>query len=339
MPPTMSAPEPSLRRHHLRGLSPHGFHRVVYYEWGEPDNARVAICVHGLTRNGRDFDTLARALAATHRVLAVDLPGRGESEWLRDPLDYGFPTYLATLTALIARSGAESVDWVGTSLGGLLGIVMAAQHDTPVRRLVVNDIGPAIEAAALRRIGEYVGQAPVFDSLGAAIEHIRTVSAPFGNLTPEQWEHLTRSSVVQRDQGRWHLRYDPAIAVPFKAAPAPPDLWTVWDAIRSPTLVLRGRESDVLSPATAHAMTQRGPRARLVEFDDVGHAPALLDAAPDRADRRVPARVRRRLARRVLHLCDPAIARPRLSTARRAAPWRASLRIDTMLRPTRPAWP
>ena len=268
-----------MRPRHLLGLSAHGFHRVAYYEWGDPPNPRVVICVHGLTRNGRDFDALARSLAPTHRVLAVDMPGRGESDWLRDPLDYAFPTYLGTLTALIAGSGADAIDWVGTSMGGLLGMVMAAQPDTPVRHLVVNDIGPAIEPAALSRISEYVGATPTFDSLADAIEHIRKVSAPFGNLSAEQWHALTRSSVVQRDQGRWHLRYDPAIAVPFKAAPAPPNLWPVWDAIRCPTLLLRGRDSDLLAPATAQAMTQRGPRPQLVEFDGVGHAPALLDPA------------------------------------------------------------
>src|SRR5438876_3351435 len=155
---TRSAP----REHHLLGLSPHGFHRVVYYEWGERDNASVVICVHGVGRNARDFDVLGDALSSTHRVLAIDMPGRGESDWLSDPNDYTFPTYLTTLTALIARSGADTVDWVGTSMGGLLGIVMAAQPKTPIGRLVVNDVGPAIEPAALERIRGYFGTDPTF---------------------------------------------------------------------------------------------------------------------------------------------------------------------------------
>ncbi len=249
---------------------------MAYHEWGKPDNPRVVICVHGLARTGRDFDVLGEALAATHRVLAVDLPGRGASDWLADPNDYTFPTYLAALTALIARSGADEVAWVGTSLGGLLGIVLAAQPDTPVRRLIVNDVGTVIEAAALARIGTYVGQDPTFATIEEIATYVRTISAPFGALSDAQWEHLVQTSVVQRPDGRWGMHYDPGIAVPFRAAPAPPDLWPLWDAIACPTLVLRGADSDLLSAATAAAMAARGPRPKVVTFDGVGHAPMLL---------------------------------------------------------------
>ena len=262
----------------LRSLSPHGFHRVVYYEWGDPANGRVVICVHGLSRNGRDFDVLGEALAGTHRVIAVDMPGRGASQWLPDANDYVFPTYLTTLTALVARSNAQEVAWVGTSMGALLGMAMAAQRDTPVTRLVVNDAGPLVEPAALARIREYLGLAPTFATFAEADAYIRAVSAPFGALTDAQWDHLTRTSVAQDAQGRWSLTYDPAIALPFRSTAAPPDLWPLWDAIRCPTLLLRGAESDLLSPATAQAMTERGPKARLVEFPGVGHAPTLLSA-------------------------------------------------------------
>jgi pimeloyl-ACP methyl ester carboxylesterase len=261
------------------GLSPHGFHRVVYYEWGDPANDRVVICVHGLSRNGRDFDVLGEALSETHRVIAVDMPGRGASQWLPDASDYVFPTYLTTLTALVARSGASQVAWVGTSMGALLGMAMAAQRDTPVARLVVNDAGPLIEPVAVARIRDYLGLAPTFATLAEADAYIRKVSAPFGPLTDAQWDHLTRTSVAQDAQGRYALTYDPGIAVPFKSTAAPPDLWPLWDAIRCPTLVLRGAESDLLSPATAQAMTTRGPKARLVEFPGIGHAPMLL--SPD----------------------------------------------------------
>jgi pimeloyl-ACP methyl ester carboxylesterase len=235
--------------------------------------------VHGLARNGRDFDVLAEALMATHRVLAVDMPGRGDSDWLADPADYGFPTYLTTLTALVARSGAESVDWVGTSMGGLLGIAIAAQPGSPIARLIVNDVGPVIEPAALARIGTYVGLDPTFASFGEIEAYIRAVSEPFGPLTDAQWEHLTATNVRQRADGRWGLAYDPGIAVPFRASPAPADLWGLWDAIRCPTLVLRGALSDLLSAATAAAMQGRGPRPAVVEFAGVGHAPTLLDPA------------------------------------------------------------
>ena len=274
MPLTATSP----RRHHFSSLSPHGFHRVVYYEWGDAANPRVVICVHGVGRNGRDFDVLGEALASTHRLLAIDMPGRGESDWLADPNDYVFTTYLTTLVALIARSGAETVDWVGTSMGGLLGMVVAAQPKCPVGRLVVNDVGPAIEPAALDRIRGYFGLDPSFATYPEIEQYIRTVSAPFGSLTDAQWEHVTRSNVRQRADGRWRLAYDPGIAVPFRASAAPPDLWSVWDAIRCPTLVLRGAQSDLLSAATADAMSKRGPMPKVLEIADVGHAPMLLSA-------------------------------------------------------------
>jgi pimeloyl-ACP methyl ester carboxylesterase len=270
------------QRRHFASLSPHGFHRVVYYEWGDATNPRVAICVHGLGRNGRDFDVLGEALAPTHRVLSVDMPGRGESDWLADPNDYVFPTYLTTLTALIARSGAETVDWVGTSMGGLLGIVAAALPRSPVARLVVNDVGPTIEATALERIAGYFGLDPTFATYAEVEAYIRAVSAPFGHLTDAQWAHVTRTNVRQRADGRWGPAYDPGIAVPFRAAPAPPDLWTTWDAIRCPTLLLRGAQSDLLSAATAAEMGSRGPRPAVAEFPGVGHAPMLL--TPEQCD-------------------------------------------------------
>jgi pimeloyl-ACP methyl ester carboxylesterase len=264
------------RTRHFRGLSPHGFHRVVYYEWGAPDNANVIICVHGIGRNGRDFDVLAEALAPTHRVLAIDMPGRGASEWLRDPMDYVAPVYLGTLTALVAASGADEIAWVGTSMGALLGMIAAAQPGTPVQRLVVNDAGPMIEPAALARIAQYFGGDPSFATYAELEAYVRTISAPFGPLSDAQWDHVVRTNARQRPDGSWTVGYDPAIAVPFRAQPAPADLWPTWDAIRCPTLVLRGEQSDLLSRDTARAMSERGPRARVAEIPAVGHAPMLL---------------------------------------------------------------
>ena len=261
---------------HFRGLSPHGFHRVVYYEWGAHDNDNVVVCVHGIGRNGRDFDVLGEALAPTHRVLAPDMPGRGASEWLRDPMDYIAPTYLATLTALISASGAEQVAWVGTSMGAILGMIAASLPGNPVARLVVNDAGPVLEPAALARIGEYFGTDPTFATYDEFKAYIKTIAAPFGALSDAQWEHVTRTNARQREDGRWGVGYDPAIAVPFRAQPAAPDLWPMWDRIECPTLILRGAQSDLLSSATARAMSARGPRPRLVEFEGVGHAPMLL---------------------------------------------------------------
>jgi len=265
------------REHSFQNLSPHGFHRVAYREWGHPDSSRVVVCVHGLTRNGRDFDALASALSDRFRVLCPDMPGRGDSEWLRDPNDYGFPTYLSVAAALLAHARAERVAWVGTSMGGLLGMVLAAQPGTPVTRLVLDDVGPVIEPAALIRIASYVGLDPVFDSFEALEAHVREVSAPFGALTDEQWNALARSTARQTQDGRWRLKYDPGIAVPFRTAAAPSaDLWGLWDAIRCPTLLLRGAESDLLSPQTAAAMQTRGPKPQLIEFAGIGHAPMLL---------------------------------------------------------------
>jgi pimeloyl-ACP methyl ester carboxylesterase len=268
------------RECHFHSLSPHGFHRVAYREWGHPLCPRVVVCVHGLTRNGRDFDTLAQALDDRFRLLCPDMPGRGDSDWLPDVNDYVFPTYLTTLTALLAHADVEQVAWLGTSMGGLLGMVMAAQPNTPVTRLVLNDVGPVIAPAALARIAAYVGLDPVFDSFAALEAHIREVSAPFGALTDAQWTELARTTARQTADGQWRLKYDPGIAVPFRNANvAVPDLWAVWDAIRCPTLVLRGAESDLLSAETATAMRTRGPRPRVVEFAGVGHAPMLLDPA------------------------------------------------------------
>jgi pimeloyl-ACP methyl ester carboxylesterase len=264
------------RIRHFRGLSAHGFHRVVYYEWGAQDNPDVVVCVHGIGRNGRDFDVLGEALAPTHRVLAPDMPGRGASEWLRDPMDYVAPTYLATLTALIAAGGADEVSWVGTSMGALLGMMAAALPGTPVKRLVMNDAGPVLDPAALARIGQYFGADPTFATYDELKAYVQNISAPFGPLTDAQWEHVTRANARQRDDGRWGVGYDPGIAVPFRAQPAAPDLWPLWDAIACPTLVLRGAQSDLLSSATAHAMSERGPRPRIVEFAGIGHAPMLL---------------------------------------------------------------
>ena len=265
------------RENRFRSFSAHGFHRVVYREWGEPDNQRVVVCVHGLTRNGRDFDFLAQRLAARFRVLCPDMPGRGDSEWLRDPNDYAFPTYLTTLTAMLAHARTDRVAWVGTSLGGLLGMVIAAQPETPVAKLVVNDVGPVIEAQALTRIAAYVGLDPAFDTFAALEAHIREVSAPFGALSDEQWHSLALTTARESPDGRWRLKYDPGIAFSFRAAAAQnADLWAIWDAIACPTLLLRGAQSDLLSSATAAEMRARGPKPEMVEFPGVGHAPMLL---------------------------------------------------------------
>lgn len=270
---------PSFRDRQLDILSPHGFSRMHYTEWGEPANRRIVVCAHGLTRNGRDFDALATELARDFRVVCPDVPGRGRSDWLRDPNDYVFPVYLGALTALLARADADWVGWVGTSMGGLLGIALAAQPSSPIKAFVVNDVGPEIQPAALERIGQYVGADPKFDSFAALEAHVRAVSAPFGRLTDAQWRQLSETTAKQLPDGRWALRYDPGIAIPFRAGVDQGNvLWALWDAITCPTLLVRGAQSDLLSRDTALRMTARGPKPALVEFPDVGHAPMFLDA-------------------------------------------------------------
>lgn len=264
----------------LQCLGPHGFHRVAYWEWPGRAGARPILCVHGLTRNGRDFDVLAEALSPGARVVCPDVAGRGKSEWLSDPADYGYPVYLADIAALIARLDVEEVDWVGTSMGGLIGMLLAAQPGSPIRRLVINDVGPLIAKEGLARIGSYVGQDPSFRDLGELEATLRQLAASFGPLSDAQWRHLATHSVRRKPDGSLGFAYDPHIGDAFRAAPpADIDLWPSYDAIRCPTLLLRGAESDLLRRSDAEAMTRRGPRAKLVEFAGVGHAPALM--APD----------------------------------------------------------
>ena len=269
-----------VRERRVQCMGPHGLHRMAYVEWGDPDNPRVLVCVHGLTRNGRDFDTIARALSGHYRVVCPDVVGRGRSDWLGVKGDYDFPVYVADMVTLIARLGVERVDWLGTSMGGLIGMQLASLPHTPIQRLILNDVGPVIAAAALRRIGEYVGNAPKFPSMQAAEGYLRAVSESFGPLTDEDWRHLVMYS-VRPVEGGFSLVYDPAIGDVFRTMPimADVELWSLYDAIRCPTLAIRGAESDLLAPETLVQMGQRGPCAQTVEIAGVGHAPMFMDDA------------------------------------------------------------
>lgn len=273
-------PLPEMTARSVRCAHAGGLHRMAYAEWGDPANPDVVVCVHGLTRNGRDFDDLARALAPNYRVVCPDVVGRGQSDWLPDGVGYDFPQYVADMVTLLARLDVERVRWIGTSMGGLIGMALATAPDTPIRQMILNDVGPLIPAASLARIGEYLGVAPAFPSLAAVEGFIRAVATPFGTLTDAQWRHLTETSARQDADGQWRLRYDPAIAENFKrnATGEDIDLWSTYDAIACPTLLTRGADSDLLLHATAVAMSQRGPKARLVEFAGVGHAPMFMNA-------------------------------------------------------------
>ena len=268
-----------MREDSFLGLSTGGFHRVAYTEWGDERDDRLAVCVHGLTRNGRDFDELAKALQKKRRIACPDIVGRGRSDWLTDKSQYNFITYCADMTALLARLRGASVDWIGTSMGGQIGMILAAQPSTPIARLVLNDIGPFVPKEAPRRLLAYAGTQPTpFASLADAERYIREIYAPFGKLTDAQWAHLTRHSLREIDGGRYALAYDPGIVEPLKEMQrADFHIWPLWDRIRCPVLVLRGKESDVLLESTVEEMRRRGPTVEVVEIDGVGHAPTLTD--------------------------------------------------------------
>ncbi|MGA0114494.1 MAG: alpha/beta fold hydrolase [Burkholderiales bacterium] len=269
-----------MREEYLTCLNSRGFHRLHYTDWGDPQNPRVVICVHGLTRNCRDFDALAMALEKDLRVVSVDIAGRGLSDWLPNKEDYSYPQYMADMTALIARitaNGATEIYWVGTSMGGMLGMLLAARPDTPIRRLVLNDVGTVIPKASMERIGTYVGRDPRFASLAETEQYVRLVSAPFGPLSDAQWKHLIVHNSKQHEDGSWGMNYDPGVALPFRKAQAKDIvLWDYYDAVKCPTLLLRGAQSDLLLHETAVEMTARGPKPELVEFAGVGHAPVLM---------------------------------------------------------------
>lgn len=302
----MDAPHthPRLQQPELRFLAVGGpaprqgaTRRMAYWNWpcDDPSSRRVVICVHGLSRQGRDFDTLARRLSSFARVIAVDVAGRGHSDWLADPMLYQVPTYVADLMALLSAVQEEqsdlAVDWVGTSMGGLIGMAVAAQPAAGLRHLVLNDVGPVIQWTALQRIGDYLGKDPVFASRAEAFSYLASISTGFGAHTEQDWATLNEAMLRER-AGGYGLHYDPAIAKPLQALLGMTDqaalqtmlrsseeqLWQIYDTISCNTLLLRGAESDLLTVETAQAMTQRGPSAHLVTFQAVGHAPTLMAA-------------------------------------------------------------
>ncbi len=265
-----------MREGAVRWLSPAGFFTLRWWDWGPEDGAPV-VCVHGLTRSGRDFDALAQALAERgRRVICPDLPGRGASDWLPEPMLYQPPVYIAALSHLLARLDGP-VDWVGTSLGGICGMGIAATPGHPIRRLVLNDVGAFVPRAAMARIRDYVGTEPVFRDIPTLEAHLRVVHAPFGKLSDAEWRHLAETS-ARPAEGGVALHYDPAIAAPIRAIePAALDMQALWEKVKVPVLLIRGAESDLLLPETAAAMAA-APNVQLAEVAGAGHAPALMDA-------------------------------------------------------------
>ncbi|HQC86876.1 MAG TPA: alpha/beta hydrolase [Rhodoferax sp.] len=266
-------------------------HRMAYWQWGHAQAEHTVVCVHGLSRQGRDFDVLAQALVAKAggniRVVCPDMVGRGQSDWLADPMGYQLPTYAADMLALLAHLKPRTLDWVGTSMGGLIGMAVcahAAAVGVTVRRLVLNDVGPVVQWDSIVRIATYLGKSMQFASLQQAADAMWAISTSFGPHTPAQWLELSRHMVKPLPEGQAGvtLHYDPAIAVPVRAmtqetaAQGEAALWQLFDSITAQTLLLRGADSDLLSRETAAQMTQRGPKACVVEFAGVGHAPTLI---------------------------------------------------------------
>ena len=287
--------EPTLNYVACPGAAVHGTptHRMAYWEWnqtGDPAHPHVIVCVHGLTRQGRDFDVLARDLSRSARVICPDVAGRGRSDWLAQPKTYGVPQYTVDMLALLQQVHATApigvLDWLGTSMGGLIGMAVAGNPElplpVPVRKLLLNDVGPVLEWSALQRIAQYVGQPAHFDSVQQGAEALRQLSAGFGPHTPAQWLALSQPMLRPTAQGGWELHYDPAIAQPMQGMTQAQSeqsqtvLWQLYDGIKAQTLLVRGAQSDLITRATAAAMRLRGPCAAVVELENVGHAPTFV---------------------------------------------------------------
>ncbi|MGB0935336.1 MAG: alpha/beta fold hydrolase [Alphaproteobacteria bacterium] len=265
-----------MQQHYIDCLSTAGFHKMAYVEWGA-ENKNAVVCVHGLTRNGRDFDFLSRELMSDYRIICPDIVGRGKSDWLPEAYLYNFPQYLADLTALMARLNVASVDWVGTSMGGVLGMLLAAQPHSPIRRLVMNDVGPQIPASAAKRIADYAGKSLHFDSLEQVEAHFRKIYGPFGELRDEHWAHIAKYSAKELDDGGYTCAYDPNIIIPPVEGAPDIDLWDQWAGVKCPVLVLRGETSDILTKDTLEQMKATHNNITAVEVADVAHAPALME--------------------------------------------------------------
>ena len=266
-----------MRRNYVLCLTGKQLHRMAYLEWGDPASQRVLVCIHGLTRNGHDFDVLAKALSHEYRVICPDIAGRGASDWLHNKTDYAVEVYAAHLLTLLGRLDVAEVDWLGTSMGGLIGMFLASLEHSPIRKLILNDIGPVLPGSALARIAEYVGLAPVFASMAVAEAYLRRIFAGFGPLSDKQWHTLTSNSLRRCADG-WRMNYDPSIGDAMRSALVDHDvaMWDIYDRIECPTLVFHGMNSDLLRADTVAEMSQRGPLAQCIEVPQTGHAPMLM---------------------------------------------------------------
>ena len=260
-----------------------GSHRMAYHAWGNPSNPKVLLCVHGLTRRGSDFNTLAQAMSKDYYVVCPDVVGRGDSDRLHNPMMYAVPQYVADIASLVKQLGVTQVDWFGTSMGGLIGMVFASMPNSPIRRMLINDVGPRIELEAIKRLGSYVGQTFSFANRADALERLNAICASFGEHTPEEWEIYNGPMLIQKN-GLWEMHYDPDISVPFAsvnpimAKAGEMAMWHAFKQIHIPMLIVRGGNSDLLSAKTVAEMCKVNPYARSIEIPNVGHAPAFVKA-------------------------------------------------------------
>ncbi len=268
--------KPVPRDNFYYGLSNEGFHRNYYREWGDPDSEHTIICVHGVTRLSRDFDALAMELAKTYRVVCPDIVGRGYSDWFGNKQNYNFLQYCADMNALIANLDVEKVHWIGTSMGGLIGLILSALPHTPINSLILNDVGPELKRAELQRLGKYIGKAPKFHSQEELFDYYKETYQAFGILPDKQWQQMALYSSFQEDYG-YRMHYDPKIGDAFRASYSffNFDLWKYWEEIECPTLLIRGELSTFFSTDTADKMMGRGTEVLYEEIENVGHAPML----------------------------------------------------------------
>ena len=266
---------------YVQCISGDSTHRMAYHAWGDPRNPRVLLCVHGLTRRGSDFKTLAESMCNDYYVVCPDVVGRGDSDRLSNPMQYAVPQYVADIAQLVKMLGVSQVNWLGTSMGGLIGMVYAAMPNSPICRMLINDVGPKIEPEAIKRLGSYVGQPFSFASRADALERLNQICASFGEHTPDEWETYNGPMLIERN-GLWIMHYDPDIAVPFAsvnpimAKAGEMAMWHAFKQIHIPILIVRGAQSDLLSAATVVEMCKVNPYAHSIEIPNVGHAPAFV---------------------------------------------------------------
>ena len=266
-----------MRTRSVKVLNPQGFHNMVYHEWGSADNERVLVCVHGLARNSRDFDELALALSRDYRVICPDVAGRGQSDWLPQGVSYDIPRYMSDMVTLLARLDAEQVDWVGTSMGGIIGMCLAALPDTPIRSLVLNDIGSFIAKESLQRIAQYIGDHR-FNSLAELEQYMRSTYTAYRGLTDQQWQHLVCHGHRKISDDEVGLHYDPRIAQATQDAQHQDiDLEPVWSQVQCPQLLIWGDDSDVLTADTVARMRELKPDLDLYQIPGMAHAPSLME--------------------------------------------------------------